>query len=139
MVTQPGVKRRGCPALALERDLAQSGQLGCDVAWKSLGTSGPRVFKLTRFVEGSQTALEVGVLDPIEGGGDALSRASSAWTVEVLTTTARTIAEDRSAPPLIILDYLQCMPARGEDKGVFRPTPPKGTFQPCSCETSSRR
>ncbi len=44
-------------------------------------------------------------------GGDAYSRTSSTWTVEVLTTTARAIAEDRGAPPLIILDYLQRMPA----------------------------
>ncbi len=49
-------------------------------------------------------------------GGDALSRTTSTWTVEVLTTTARAIAEDRGAPPLIILDYLQRMPPPPEVK-----------------------
>lgn len=47
-------------------------------------------------------------------GGDALSRSTSAYTVETLATTARAIAEERGAPPLIIVDYMQRLPAPPE-------------------------
>ncbi len=47
-------------------------------------------------------------------GGDALSRSTSAYTVEVLATTARDIAEERGAPPLIVVDYMQRLPAPPE-------------------------
>ena len=49
-------------------------------------------------------------------GGDALSRSTSAYTVEALVTTARAIAEEHGAPPLIIIDYLQRVPAPAELK-----------------------
>ena len=44
-------------------------------------------------------------------GGDALSRSTSSYTVEVLAATARAMAEAHGAPPLIIIDYLQRAPA----------------------------
>ncbi len=47
-------------------------------------------------------------------GGDALSRQTSAYTIDVLATTAQTIADERGVPPLIILDYLQRVPAPPE-------------------------
>lgn len=47
-------------------------------------------------------------------GGDALSRSTSAYTVEALAKTARAIAEERGAPPLIIVDYMQRLPAPPE-------------------------
>lgn len=49
-------------------------------------------------------------------GGDALSRSTSAYTVEVLAATARAIAEERGAPPLIVVDYMQRIPAPPELK-----------------------
>lgn len=49
-------------------------------------------------------------------GGDALSRSTSAYTVEVLAQTARTIAMEYGAPPLIIVDYMQRIPAPPELK-----------------------
>jgi replicative DNA helicase len=49
-------------------------------------------------------------------GGDALSRQASAYTVDVLARAAQTVAEDRGMPPLIILDYLQRVPAPPEMK-----------------------
>lgn len=47
-------------------------------------------------------------------GGDALSRSASAYTVEVLAKTAEAIAEAHGAPPLIVVDYLQRVPAPPE-------------------------
>lgn len=49
-------------------------------------------------------------------GGDALSRQASSYTIEVLADTAQAIAEERGVPPLIILDYLQRVPAPPEMK-----------------------
>lgn len=49
-------------------------------------------------------------------GGDALSRQASSYTIEVLADTAQVIAEERGVPPLIILDYLQRVPAPPEMK-----------------------
>ena len=47
-------------------------------------------------------------------GGDALSRQASSYTIEVLAETAQLIADERGVPPLIILDYLQRVPAPPE-------------------------
>lgn len=49
-------------------------------------------------------------------GGDALSRSASAYTVWALATTARAIAEEHGAPPLVIVDYMQRVPAPPELK-----------------------
>jgi replicative DNA helicase len=43
-------------------------------------------------------------------GGDHFSRSDSTYTVDVLTTTAQDVAEERGTPPLIIIDYLQRVP-----------------------------
>lgn len=44
-------------------------------------------------------------------GGDAFSQSEGSYTVEVLAKTAAAVAEDRGAPPLVIIDYLQRVPA----------------------------
>jgi len=49
-------------------------------------------------------------------GGDALSRAAGTWTVETLARTASELADAYGAPPLVIVDYLQRMPAPAELK-----------------------
>lgn len=49
-------------------------------------------------------------------GGDALSRQASTYTIEVLADTAQAMTEERGVPPLIILDYLQRVPAPPEMK-----------------------
>lgn len=76
--------------------LLTSSVLKSDAAWSKLEA----VSKYLKIVE----------------GGDALSRSKSAYTVEVLATTARGIADQHGAPPLVIVDYVQRLPAPPELK-----------------------
>jgi len=49
-------------------------------------------------------------------GGDALSRQQGAWSIAALADTARAVTDAQGAPPLIILDYLQRIPAPEEHR-----------------------
>ncbi len=53
-------------------------------------------------------------------GGDAFSRTEGSYTVEVLTRSAEAIAEERGAPPLVIVDYLQRVPIPTKEKATVR-------------------
>ncbi len=53
-------------------------------------------------------------------GGDAFSRNEGSYTVEVLARSAEAIAEERGAPPLVIVDYLQRVPIPTKEKATVR-------------------
>jgi replicative DNA helicase len=53
-------------------------------------------------------------------GGDAFSRSEGSYTVEVLAKNADAIAEERGAPPLVIVDYLQRVPIPASEKATVR-------------------